>query len=51
MTSHKLYDSKTWLVKRWVVEGKSLSEMAEEAKVSPLTIRRSLEKHDLIRKS
>lgn len=45
----KLYESKTWLHKRYVVERKNIKEMAEEAGVSHMTIQRALEKHGMIR--
>jgi transposase-like protein len=45
----KLYESKTWLYKRYVVERKNIKEMADEAGVSHMTIQRALEKHGMIR--
>jgi hypothetical protein len=45
----KLYDSKAWLYKRYVVEKKTTKEMAQEASCSHMTIQRSLEKHGLIK--
>lgn len=45
----KLYESKNWLYKRYVVERKNIKEMAEESGVSHMTIQRALEKHNLIR--
>ena len=45
----KLYESKNWLHKRYVVERKNIKEMAEEAGVSHMTIQRALEKHGMIR--
>lgn len=40
----KLYQSNAWLYKRYVVERKTITEMAEEAKCSHMTIQRALEK-------
>jgi len=45
----KIYQSKTWLYKRYIVERKGIKEMAEEAGVSHMTIQRSLEKFGLIK--
>jgi hypothetical protein len=45
----KLYESKAWLTKRYVVEKKTTIEMAEEAKCSHMSIQRALEKHGLIK--
>ena len=45
----KLYESKDWLFKRYVVEKKKTTEMAIEAKCSHMTIQRALEKHGLIK--
>lgn len=44
-----LYDSPAWLKKRYVVERKTIVQMAEEAKCSHMTIQRALEKHGLIK--
>jgi hypothetical protein len=46
----KLYESKQWLYKRYVVEKKNIVEMANEAKCSHMTIQRALEKTGLIKK-
>lgn len=45
----KLYSSKNWLEQRFVTEGKTIAEMAKEARCSGLTIRRALESAGLIR--
>ena len=45
----KIYQSKSWLYKRYVVERKNIKEMAEEAGCSHMTIQRELEKHGLIK--
>lgn len=45
----KLYNSKEWLYKRYVVEKKTIFQMADEAGCSHMTIQRSLEKHGLIK--
>jgi hypothetical protein len=50
MGKPKVYDSRTWLRERYVLQGKSIVEMAKEAKVAPLTIRRALEREGFIRK-
>lgn len=42
--SVKLHTSKAWLQKRFIEEGKTVKEIAEEAKVTEMTIRRALEK-------
>lgn len=46
----KLYESQAWLRLRYTMDKKSIPEMAEEAKCSVMTIRRALEKAQLIRK-
>jgi transcriptional regulator of acetoin/glycerol metabolism len=45
----KLYESKQWLYKRYVVEKKNIVQMAQEAGCSHMTIQRSLIKHGLIK--
>lgn len=40
--SQKLYNSVAWLRLRWVNERKSIADMAREARVSEMTIRRAL---------
>jgi len=45
----KLYESKAYLTKRYLVEKKSLEEIAKECGVSHQTIYRYLVKHSLIR--
>lgn len=44
----KLYKSREWLYLRYVVQKKSLEEMAKEAKCSHQTIYNHLVKFDLI---
>jgi len=46
----KLYQSQTWLHRRYVVQKKTVTEIAEECKVSAMTIQRYLEKFQLIRR-
>ena len=50
MRSMKLYDSKDWVYKRYVLEKKTVREMAMEAKCSHMTIQRELERHGFIKK-
>lgn len=42
-----LHKSSTWLVKRRLSQGKTVEEMAKEAGVTTMTIRRALEKAGL----
>jgi len=46
----KLYQSQTWLYRRYVVQKKAVTEIADECKVSAMTIQRYLEKFQLIKK-
>ena len=46
----KLYESKQWLYKRYVVEKKNIVQMAQEANCSHMTIQRALEKMGLSKK-
>jgi predicted transcriptional regulator len=46
--TQKLHTSKTWLKRRFVEQGKTIAEMATEARVTEMTIRRALEKEGLI---
>jgi DNA-binding MurR/RpiR family transcriptional regulator len=46
----KLYQSKDWLHRRYVVQKKTVTEIAEECKVSAMTIQRALDKFGLIKK-
>jgi hypothetical protein len=46
----KLYDSREWLYKRYVIDKIGIVTMAKEAGCSHMTIQRALEKHGLIRK-
>jgi hypothetical protein len=43
----KLWESKDWVYKRYVVEKKSVLEMAMEARCSHMTIQRALERFEL----
>mgnify|MGYP003352382857 FL=1 len=45
----KLYENKAWLTKRYVVEKKTIVQMAEEAGCSHMTIQRALEKYGMIK--
>jgi len=44
----KLYHSEAWLRLRYITQRASISEMAKEAEVSEMTIRRALESNGLI---
>lgn len=46
----KLYDSREWLYKRYVLEKNGIVQMAKEAGCSHMTIQRALEKYGIIRK-
>lgn len=46
----KLYQSKDWLHRRYVVQRKTVTQIAEECKVSAMTIQRYLEQFGLIKK-
>jgi len=46
----KLYQSKDWLHRRYVVQKKTVTEIAEECQVSAMTIQRYLEQFKLIRR-
>ena len=46
----KLYLSKDWLYRRYVVQKKTVTEIAFECGVSAMTIQRYLEKFGLIKK-
>lgn len=46
----KLYQSKEWMHRRYVVQKKTVTEIAEECKVSAMTIQRALDKFGLIKK-
>jgi hypothetical protein len=48
--STKLWESKEWVMKRYVTEKKTVLQMAMEAKCSHMTIQRALERFDLIKK-
>lgn len=45
----QLYTSKAWLTKRYLVDKKTIQEIAKEANCSHMTIQRYLEKYGLIR--
>ena len=44
------WENRDWVYKRYVVEKKSVLQMAMEARCSHMTIQRALEKFDLIKK-
>jgi len=46
----KLYQSQVWLYRRYIVQKKSISEIAAECGVSLMTIQRYLEKFNMIKK-
>ena len=46
----KLYESRDWLYKRYVIEKHSIIKMAKEAGCSHMTIQRFLEKNGIIKK-
>lgn len=46
----KLYQSKDWLYRRYVVQKKTVTEIAAECSVSVMTIQRYLEQFGLIKK-
>lgn len=48
--SVKKYLSRAWLVKRFLVDKKTIDEIAQECGVQPMTIRRQLNKFELIKK-
>jgi DNA-binding phage protein len=45
----KLYESRDWLYRRYVVQKKGIVEIAKEAGCSHMTIQRALEKYGLIK--
>jgi len=47
----KLYQSESWLKRKYVVERKSAAEIAELCSVTEMTITRYLQKYGLIRNS
>jgi hypothetical protein len=46
----KLYKSKDWLYRRYVVQKKTMEEISKECGVSVMTIYRSLQEAGLIKK-
>lgn len=46
----KLYQSKEWLYRKYIVQKKNVVEIAQEAGTSAMTIQRYLQKFGLIRK-
>jgi DeoR/GlpR family transcriptional regulator of sugar metabolism len=46
----KYYQNKEWLHRRYVVQKKTVTEIAEECKVSAMTIQRYLDQFGLIKK-
>jgi hypothetical protein len=49
--STKLWDNKDWVYKRYVIEKKTVLQMAMEAKCSHMTIQRALERFELIKQA
>lgn len=47
--SVKVYDSISWLRKRFIVDGKTIAEMAIEANCAQMTIRRALKDKGIIK--
>lgn len=46
----KLYESREWLYKRYVIDKQGIINMAREAGCSHMTIQRALEKYGLVKK-
>ena len=46
----KLYQSQTWLYRRYVVQKKTVTEIGKECGVSAMTIQRYLQEFGLLRK-
>jgi hypothetical protein len=46
----KFYQNKDWLHRRYVVQKKTITEIAKECEVSAMTIQRYLEQFKLIRR-
>ena len=46
----KLYKNQEWLFRRYLVQKKSIPEIAKECNVSAMTIQRSLEQFGLIKR-
>jgi response regulator of citrate/malate metabolism len=46
----KLYQSKDWLYRRYIVQKKTITEIGKECNVSAMTIQRYLEHFGLIKK-
>jgi hypothetical protein len=46
----KLYQSQPWMHRRYVVQKKTVTEIAKECNVSAMTIQRYLEQFGLIKK-
>jgi DeoR/GlpR family transcriptional regulator of sugar metabolism len=46
----KLYQSKDYLIRRYIVQNKTVTEIAKECNVSAMTIQRHLEQFGLIKK-
>ena len=47
--ANKLYQSKAWLTKRYIVDRKTIEEIAKECSSTHQTIKRYLVEFDLIR--
>jgi DNA-binding MurR/RpiR family transcriptional regulator len=46
----KLYQSQPWMYRRYVVQKKTVTEIAKECNVSAMTVQRYLEQFGLIKK-
>ena len=46
----KLYQSKEWLYRKYIVQKKTITEIAKECGVSAMTIQRYLQEFGLLRK-
>lgn len=46
----KLYQSKEWLYRKYIVQKKTITEIAKECGVSAMTIQRYLQEFGLVRK-
>jgi DNA-binding MurR/RpiR family transcriptional regulator len=45
----KLYESQTWLYRRYVVQKKTMEDIAKECGVSTMTIHRALKKFGMVK--
>ena len=46
----KVYESRIWLHQKYIIERKTIMDIAAEAKCSHMTIKRYLEKYGLLKK-